>query len=417
MTIKMRVLFVTNFYPPKQRGGYEEWCQEIAQQFLDNGHDVRVLTSKYLGSDQVNDPDYVSRTLNLEMDIASLSNAIRFFTHRQKRIDESKAAVDETISHFRPDSVLIWGMWNIPRDIPAYIEMLLPGRVAYYLGDYWPSLPPQFKNYWEAKPSNWIKGIPKAILSAPAKAILSRETPAKLDLSVGIFCSNYLKDKLEQQEICFKSNHIVYGAIDTRPYQTIAKTRQPSSNKVIHLLSLGRIIPDKGVKTIILAINELVQVGITDVGLNIVGSGDPVYELDLKNLVKEMQLEGFVVFNGSVDKTKVPELYAESDIFVFASVWPEPFGRVIIEAMASGVAVVGTSVGGAAELLDNNVNALTFTPGSEVELAQKLETLIKDKAKKASLIKKGLSDAAQNYDITRMFQEIELILSRLTQRA
>lgn len=409
----MRVLFVTNFYPPKQRGGYEEWCQEIVNQFLADGHAVRVLTSKYLGSDLVDDPDHVFRSLNLEMDIASLSNAVKFFTHRQKRIDESKAILDDAVGDFRPEVALIWGMWNIPKDVPAHLEKLLPGRVAYYLGDYWPSLPPQFENYWNAKPSNWIKGIPKSILSLPAHAILRSETPPELDLDFGIFCSHYLENELRQRDVEFKSSRVVYGAIDTQPYQEIAQARLDRTHKAINLLSLGRIIPDKGVKTIILSLKLLVASGLTDICLKIVGSGDPAYEAELKNLVHEIQLDQFVVFTGNVDKAEVPALYAEADIFVFASVWPEPFGRVIVEAMASGVAVVGTEVGGAAEILNNGKNSLTFQPENTAELAQKLELLIKNESMRKSLVKQGLKDSKDKFDIARMFAELKSHLDLL----
>lgn len=151
----MKILFLTNFYPPASRGGYEQWCQEVGDGLRERGHEVTVLTSTYGRKDVHNDPVWVKRELHLEMELASLKNALQFFTVRKNRERENLRLLQKTIDHFSPAVILLWGMWNFPRSLPVLAEKLLPGRVAYYMGDYWPTLPGQFENYWNA-PSSYL---------------------------------------------------------------------------------------------------------------------------------------------------------------------------------------------------------------------------------------------------------------------
>ena len=80
----MHILFLSNFYPPASRGGYEQWCQEVLEGLRRRGHDVLVLTSDYKRSElSAPDPAWVERSLHLEMELASFKNALQFFTRRK----------------------------------------------------------------------------------------------------------------------------------------------------------------------------------------------------------------------------------------------------------------------------------------------------------------------------------------------
>lgn len=62
-------------------------------------------------------------------------------------------------------------------------------------------------------------------------------------------------------------------------------------------------------------------------------------------------MSGQVALLGYVDHEQIKTLYAEADLFVHPGIWPEPFGRTILEAMQMGLAVVATNVGGPAEVI------------------------------------------------------------------
>jgi glycosyltransferase involved in cell wall biosynthesis len=108
------------------------------------------------------------------------------------------------------------------------------------------------------------------------------------------------------------------------------------------------------------------------------------YSLDeLRRMVTQAGLDHRVAFTGFVPRT-APVLRS-LDIVVHASTQPEPFGLAIAEAMACGCAVVVSDAGGAAEIVDAGINALTHPPGDAAALAQALATLVTDPSSRARL--------------------------------
>jgi len=410
----MKILFLTNFYPPASRGGYEQWCQEVAHRLKNRGHDVLILTSTHgRNSLQSPDPEWVRRILHLEMEIASIRNSIQFFASRKKREKENWTLLQQTIEGHAPDAILIWGMWNLPRSLPALAEKLMPGKIAYYMGDYWPTLPSQFENYWNAPPRNFFTGLPKSFLKPVAQRILANEEKPALLLDRVIFPSAFMRDEFICKGITPKDTEVIYGAIETSPYRDLEK--KSKQNDKISLLYIGRLTHEKGVHTAIKALAHLVdQHGLKNLKLTIVGDGDPDYVEHLQQLVEQKKITPFVTFMPAQPKETLPAFYHQSDIFLFTSIWAEPFGRVIVEAMAAGVAVVGTAVGGASEILIENENALIFTPDDPASLSRQLKQLIETPSLRRQLANAGRQIAVDKFDIKRMTTEIEAYLKTLS---
>lgn len=410
----MKILFLTNFYPPVSRGGFEQWCQEVAHELVKRGHDVRVLTSRH-GSGQLQGPDtaWVLRQLYLEMEFASFQNAFQFFTSRKKHEKENLDLLQQTIENYAPDAVLVWGMWNLQCSLAALAEKLMPGKVAYYMGDFWPTLPSQFENYWNAPARNFFTSLPKLLLKPIAKWILAGEEKPAISLDRVLFPSAFMRDEFIRKGITPKETRVIYGAIDTSPYRALET--KPEQNDTISLLYIGRLTHEKGARTAIEALAQLVgQYGFMDLQLTIVGDGDPDYVDYLHRLVEQEELASFVTFIPARPKEQLPPLYHDSDIFLFTSIWAEPFGRVIVEAMASGMAVIGTSVGGAAEIMTENENALLFTPDDPASLVRQIKRLIETPSLRAQLADAGRKIAAEKFDMKRMTTEIESYLQSLT---
>jgi glycosyltransferase involved in cell wall biosynthesis len=86
--------------------------------------------------------------------------------------------------------------------------------------------------------------------------------------------------------------------------------------------------------------------------------------------------EDWIVNLGWVNQQELPALYHDSDIVVVPSLWVEPFGITTLEAMACGLPVVGSKIGGIAETLVDGETGIHFTAGNAEELAEALERLI-----------------------------------------
>lgn len=160
---------------------------------------------------------------------------------------------------------------------------------------------------------------------------------------------------------------------------------------------VGRVNPVKGIETVVQAVAllgepdrrpRLVVVGDAGVG------GDR-YQEALAAEAAAVLGDG-VTFAGRRDD--VPEVIRALDVLVNAS-RAEPFGRSVLEAQASGVAVVGASGGGIPEFVQDGGTGLLVPPGDAVALAEAIERLLGDPALRAALGRAGRRQAEARFDI------------------
>src|SRR5215216_2328591 len=106
----MRILFLSNFFPPARSGGYTQWCHEIAERLARRGHTIGVLTSRYeLAKAPAGEQD-IWRILHLEGDL-NYYRPGHFLTQWKKQHRENLALFETTVKEFNPDLVFVWGMW------------------------------------------------------------------------------------------------------------------------------------------------------------------------------------------------------------------------------------------------------------------------------------------------------------------
>jgi glycosyltransferase involved in cell wall biosynthesis len=139
--------------------------------------------------------------------------------------------------------------------------------------------------------------------------------------------------------------------------------------------------------------------------------GGPIYQSagsqytpeELKGRAEALGLNGRVGFTGH-QSDPVAALRA-LDVVVHASTRPEPFGRVIVEGMACGRAVIAMRDGGAAELFDHEVSALGCRPGDPDELAGAMTRLVDDPSLRERLGAAGRRAALSRFDRARLADE------------
>jgi glycosyltransferase involved in cell wall biosynthesis len=141
---------------------------------------------------------------------------------------------------------------------------------------------------------------------------------------------------------------------------------------------VGRISPWKGQEVFLRAAAEVRQLH-PQTRFRILGAalfGEAEYEEGLHRLVDELQLGEAVSFDGF--QRDIPAAMAELDIVVHASTKPEPFGQVIIEAMASAKPVIATRAGGVLEIVEDGVTGKLVPMGDAGALARAITELLND---------------------------------------
>jgi D-inositol-3-phosphate glycosyltransferase len=212
---------------------------------------------------------------------------------------------------------------------------------------------------------------------------------------------------------------VIPGIADLRRFLAVAPSgRSPGRGRRCELAFVGRVSAEKGVDTAIRALGSLrSRPAAGEVRLTIAGQGRADYVAGLRAVARDLGVEDRVRFVGRLDKDALVKLYAATDILLFPSSWEEPFGRVPIEAMAAGVAVVGTATGGAAEILQHGRNALVHQANDASGLADAVETLIADDDLRRRLACAGREEAISRWDLDAAVVEIEKVLRTVAKRA
>lgn len=170
-----------------------------------------------------------------------------------------------------------------------------------------------------------------------------------------------------------------FAAVDTA--RIAAFCRRFNVDNVLRVGIVGRIkYQRKGQETFVRAAALLARQH-EELQFLIVGSPYPGNEdhlARLRALVDELSVRDRIVFTGDIDDIKA--VYAALDVAVLASSSPEPFGGVVIEAMAMGRPVVGTRVGGTPEQIDHGTTGFLVTPDSPEEMADAIARLVADRA-------------------------------------
>lgn len=409
----MRILFLSNFYPPYSQGGYEQLCQEVAQLLAARGHTLCVLTGRTKGVSSVEEdgPVRVHRRLELELEGGLGHTVVRLaFGGREASERRNVATVERVIDEFRPDAALIWGMWNVPRSVPAAVERLLPERVAYYLCDYWPVLPNAYIQRLEAPArrghADWAKrGITQLLLPAAAA-----EMPTSLSFKRAACVSYALRDALVHQGTPLDNAQIIHNGIYLSDFSVGSDA--PSTNNSLRLIYSGRLSPEKGLHVALEALALLDGSVANRCELLIAGGGDEDYLRHLRTIATRGSVP--VTFLGHVGRANIPRLLSESQVLIFPSEWGEPLARAVIEAMAAGLAVIGTTTGGTGEILVEGKTGLTFRPGDPADLARQITWLAADPRLRERLAAAGQALVLREFDIRSTVDQLESLLCQAT---
>jgi glycosyltransferase involved in cell wall biosynthesis len=166
------------------------------------------------------------------------------------------------------------------------------------------------------------------------------------------------------------SFRVIPNAVDTSLFFPCEDKASKSEGKK-ELLCVALLHPKKGIPYLLEAM-AILKKERNDLLLNIVGDGPNRQEYE--EMVKNLSLDELVRFYGLQPKEKVAEFMRQADLFVFPSLW-ENLPCVLIEAMASGLPIVATKVGGIPEIVDDEVGILV-PPKNSAKLAEAINYAI-----------------------------------------
>jgi glycosyltransferase involved in cell wall biosynthesis len=214
--------------------------------------------------------------------------------------------------------------------------------------------------------------------------------------------------------------HALYRRVDgwIAPTSQILKTLQPLSPKLSAVIPnwvdvekfeyrphplhspltvgvLGQISPHKGYDDAVEAMREL------GAGFRLIaaGKGDPKYVEALKEKSVDLQVD----FPGFVS---LPDFFEAVDVLAVPS-WEEPFGIVLLEAMAAGIPVIATDRGGPLDIIPSALHGILVPPRNPGALANAIRCLAGDEERRSGIARHARTHVEENFDIRRVVPRIE----------
>lgn len=189
---------------------------------------------------------------------------------------------------------------------------------------------------------------------------------------------------------------VIYNGVDLQAYQVA----QPTANGPLRLVTVGALAARKGQEYLIEALALLRQAGV-DAKVELVGSGPD--ENMLRRKVAEHALIDRVLFEG--EHTDPRPYLAHSDVFVLPS-RQEGFSNALLEAMASGLPVVATDVGGNAEAIVDGRGGRIVPPGQSSALAEAIAELARDRSKRIEMGRFNRQRVAELFSVRASAQNL-----------
>jgi glycogen synthase len=388
----MRVLAITNLYPPVSLGGYEMACANVCRELLARGHQVKVLTGRSHLPVMGGAPDeaHVSRVMDLNWYLPHLPGNAYIFNREVHRSHISSLAntaiLHDEIGRFRPDVVYVWNMIGLGG--VGLLDLLNTIRMPWvlHLMDRTPA--DLLHNCAPSDQAVFDAAGPQLYRDARVIAI-SRHILEDIRDACGI-------DLLDRADIV-PAWADASGAPAHKPFLR---------DGIARFVTACAILPHKGVDLILEAAASLHGSGVRFL-VNLYGDGD-VGGYAAKS--DAMGLSSVVSFKGQRPQGELMSLYGDYDAFLFPTWRREPQAFAPVEAMACGTPPVVTRDCGNAERLVDGLDCLKIDR-TAAALEQAMRRICAGEIDLARMSRSGRGLVARKLTLSHGVSAIERILA------
>jgi glycosyltransferase involved in cell wall biosynthesis len=217
--------------------------------------------------------------------------------------------------------------------------------------------------------------------------------------------------------------HILYNGFPIAEFPAVSTSRinafrvryNLNGNLLVGLV--GRIKIGRKGQDVFLKAASGIRSRFPNVRFLLIGSPFPGNEEQLpamQRLISELKLENQVIYTGDVEDIKAA--YAALDVTVQASVLPEAFSGVVIEAMAMGKPVVASNCGAASEQIENNETGMLVEPGDVAELGSALIKLLESPVIRQALGRKAHEKFLECFEFERFYKQLLALYASSVER-
>lgn len=410
----MKILVISNLYPPHEIGGYEIRCRDVCERLRSYGHTIHILTSDHhVPNRELVDESHVTRELRIHGMYGNPWLPIHKLYTQEKH---NHAVLIRQIESIRPDVIHVWNMGGISKSLLHRLERgTIP--VVYDVSDHWiaRSLNADVWLSWWNHSSSFARRAGRSLLTASGiRYLLSRNVPCRsaseLKFRHIYFCSAFMRDHTASKGWPVAHASVIHCGIDTSAFAV--KQEHSAFSK---LLWVGRLSEDKDPLTAVRALAGAHQLGLNHLTLDLYGHGDAAYVAKVDQEIEELGLKSHVQ-RRSAPAAEMRSLYSKYDALLFTSDWGEPFALTPLEAMASGLPVITSLDGGQPELAQHGINSLIAAAKQPDLYAERIHELGSSAGMRAGISRTGLHEVRTRFDIEPISREIEQFLERVIRK-
>jgi len=369
----VKVVILSHWFLPSKVGGSEWAVYHYAKLLAQRGHEVYVITqldSKNMPSSELVEGFYVRRIKRWHVRIiGTLIYSLSVYRQVQK---------------LKPDVIHEQGISGLGFFIKKLLNIpyiVFPRGTELYLS-----------------PKLYRKFIIKRILNNAGACLALTRDMAR-----------------EMKEICPREITIIPNGVDLSRFDSCsredARQRLGIDNEEKAILCVANLRAEKGHEYLVEAMREVVE-RYSEARLFIVGKGPQMSKI--QSLVSNHGLQQNVILTGFISPDEIPGYMVAADIFVLPSL-SEGFPNVLLEAMAAGLPIVATSVGGIPEIVTDGENGFLVEPGNSQQLAGKILFLFENEDLRERLSDNNIKKA-KGYNWSSIVTSLEEIYLQVKKR-
>lgn len=445
----MKILLAAHHFPPVHASGAELLAHRTARWLIDHGHTVRVVCVEAI------DDSAAGTGLRCVQDSFDGIPVQRLFFNLAASPDPLRSSFDHPLieenltnelSTWRPDVLYL---------VSGYLIGIAPLRAAKKFGvptvvmltDFWflcptlqlvrgdgslcagpeplecarclydrqrryrwldQSMPGVMQNFWRMASQHPVIGqrvdLSTRLETLTERKELLRETLSSVDAIVSP--TRFVADM-------HTANRVNAAHITINPYSVALPRPIPAeSDPILRVGYLGQIVPIKGVHLLVQAFHRLNR-SKRRARLTIHGKleADPRYVHDLKRLAEG---DADIVFAGAYQRDELARVLSELDVVVVPSIWYENAPQVILESFAAHKPVIGTDVGGIAEVVQHGVNGLLFERKNVADLTRQLQRALDEPGLLARLSNEIPAMRTVDEEMSELFKVFEQVVANQT---
>ena len=378
----MHILVMSRTTLGHSLGGMQKQTMDLCEGFVRAGHKVTLLTT--------------GREDNIEHEVI---NGVEIFylagskpSHYSKKWNKlARSKLTELHQHTSFDVIHSQSMgangvlkWAKSNSIP--IVSTWHGTNMTELSTYF-STASYNPRYW-----HWLVITPVTLFSRYLRMELPIRKASKAITLVSPTLEKHMKKHATGKVITIPNGVVIPEHIDPR-----------FDSETIDMISIGRLVKQKGVQHAISGIASLPEHLRSKVHLNIVGEGP--YLDNLQQLTNSLGMNDYVTFHGRMVGETLANMYKKCLIHLMPTTSHEGLPLTILEGMSYGLVTIASDIGGIPSLITHNKDGVLISPGNSQELAQNLERLIQDSSLMQTLSESARTTIIEGYSMDKMVNE------------